>query len=149
MELSAERLRSLLAYDPLTGSFQWRHTGRGRSIGEAGFLDSKGYRRICIDGREYKAHRLAWLYVNEVWPRNVIDHRNRIRADNRIDNLRDVSVAENTQNTTPKRGVYRLHGKWRAEIKAHGKRKHLGYFVDQSAAEHAYKEAKMQLHAEA
>jgi hypothetical protein len=73
--LTVTRLREVLHYDPITGIFTWlvslsNHVGK-----VAGSLDGTGRVRIRVDGREYGAHRLAWLYMTGNWPVNEIDHR--------------------------------------------------------------------------
>ena len=82
------------------GNFYWRFSKQGRKMGEpAGTLNSDGYRAININKKIYMEHRLVWFYVTGEWPTNVIDHINRNRADNRLENLRDVSRQENSLNT--------------------------------------------------
>ncbi len=132
-ELTAEKLRSLLDYSPETGIFTWRVRRRGtRGIGcSAGRVDDEGYNIICINYVNYRAHRLAWLYVYGTWPVAQIDHRNRIRSDNRIDNIRDTTPTGNAYNRGPARksqtgrvGV----GFHKGRIRAYVGPKHLGYF---------------------
>ncbi len=100
-ELTAEYLRSILHYDQETGIFTWKvRTARRVKAGDvAGCSDGDGYRLIKVQSRLYKAHRLAWLYIHGSWPKDQIDHINRIRTDNRIANLREVSNKQNLQNT--------------------------------------------------
>lgn len=140
--ISQTRLRELLHYEPQTGAFTWKHTSRRRIAGkEAGWINAKGYRQIEIDGVAYKAHRLAWLFVYGTWPRGEIDHLNRTKDDNRVDNLRDVSRPQNIRNQAPRAGsttgvpgvVWRERlNKWVVEIgigpRANRWRKHLGTF---------------------
>lgn len=95
---SAEEVRKLLSYDPLTGVFSWRQSGKGRNSGAAGAVGGNGYRQITIRGRKYQAHRLAVLYVSGRWPVGDVDHINGDRDDNRVANLRSVSRALNMQN---------------------------------------------------
>ena len=85
------------------------------------------------------ANRLAWFYVYGEWPKQCIDHINRIKTDNRIANLRDVSHKENMANRDyhgrpPGMGcnmpvsAYRYRGRWAARKTVNGVRKWLGIF---------------------
>lgn len=102
--ITAEELRKHFHYDPVTGVFT-RLTRKNSH----GSIDRDGYLILKINRRQFKGHRMAWLYVYGVLPTHNIDHRNRIRADNRIDNLRDATQAVNVENTTrhpnPETGV--------------------------------------------
>ena len=77
-------------YDPETGLFF--RFGSARVLGS---LNSDGYVKIKMRGQTVLAHRLAWFYVHGVWPEFVIDHRNEVRHDNRIRNLRDIRQRKN------------------------------------------------------
>lgn len=148
--LTAERLRELLSYDAQTGLFTWRvsRPGRyGRVGAVAGFFDSSGHRRICLDCETYAAHRLAWLYVHGEWPVGDIDHKDTVRSNNAIDNLRPATNAENhfnmrrhRDNASGFKGVdfHRKVGRWRAVIHVGGKQSHLGYFDTAEAAHAVY-----------
>ena len=153
--LTAQRLRELLNYDPETGVFTRRlKNANCVKIGDiAGSLDGRGYCRIRIDGKKRRAHRLAWLYMHGKWPLGEIDHINGFPADNRISNLRDVSHTENTRNvhkpnrdnaSSKFRGVHwhRRDLKWTAQIRANGTIKYLGAFATEEAAAAAYVAAK-------
>ena len=78
-----------------------------------GSLDKDGYLIIKIKGKQYKAHRLVFAYFNDRFPTKEIDHINRNRTDNRIENLREVDRIENVHNTTKKinleTGVYGVY----------------------------------------
>ena len=67
-----------------------------------GSLDKDGYLIIKIKGKQYKAHRLVFAYHNGYFPTMEIDHINRNRLDNRIENLREVDRQTNVDNTTRK-----------------------------------------------
>ena len=67
-----------------------------------GSLDKDWYLIIKIKGKQYKAHRLVYAYFNGKFPDLEIDHINRKRTDNRIENLREVDRQRNVQNTTRK-----------------------------------------------
>jgi hypothetical protein len=154
--LTVERLREVLDYNPDTGVFLRRlGNGRGMKAGDiAGWVDSAGYRRICVDGRIYSAHRLAWLYVHDRWPVGDLDHRHGKEAGNGIANLREVSESENMQNQrraqrhnkTGLLGVSPYYRKFRAAITVDGKQNYLGYFETAELAHAAYLEAKRRLH---
>ena len=152
-ELTAERLRSILHYDPETGIFTWKvRTSTSVKVGDiAGCLDGGGYLRIRVQSRLYQAHRLVWLHVYGEWPKDQIDHINRNKTDNRIANLRDVSHKQNGQNrskpsnnTSGCPGVvwYKQNSKWVAKIKHNQKLIHLGYFTDLEEAVAARKAAE-------
>lgn len=89
-ELTAERLRELFRYDPSTGEFTRR----------VGTTNPDGCVMVSVDGRQYRANRLAVLYMTGAWPSpdQVVDHINRVRTDDRWDNLRVCTPAENNSN---------------------------------------------------
>lgn len=88
-DLTAERLRDLLNYDPETGVFVWTEQAYVQFRGQqAGNIDRGGWVAMTVDAGEYKAHRLAWLYTHGEWPQGRLTHVNGNRSDNRIENLR-------------------------------------------------------------
>ena len=82
-------IRDFLSYDAATGVFVWRRSsGRRAKTGSvAGSRNLLGYRTIGFRGREYLAHRLAWLFVHGEMPAEI-DHINGDPSDNRLANLR-------------------------------------------------------------
>ena len=101
---------------------------------EAGSLHKSGYLHVSFDGKKHKLHRLIWEYHNGSQPEGVIDHINGDKADNRIENLRDVSQQTNCQNMKPRdnaviSGVYKRNKRgcesWYASISIDGMKKHL------------------------
>lgn len=100
--LTQKRLKEVLHYNSRTGRFTWKINRQGNVKVDdvAGSLANTDRIVIRIDGKAYKAHRLAWLYVYGKWPDKNIDHINGIPSDNRIANLRDVTQAGNMQNLT-------------------------------------------------
>ena len=95
------RFDALYAYDPDTGQFRRKRYGkriagksRARPGDIVGFRTKSGYIRV---GPVF-AHRLAFLLMTGDWPKQVVDHINRDKADNRWCNLRDVSSSENLLN---------------------------------------------------
>lgn len=145
--ITAERLRSVLDYDRETGVFKWKQkTGKKVVVGSvAGCKSAEGYTIIRVDNYLVTAHRLAWLYVYGSMPNGSIDHVNRDRADNRIENLRLCSAAENAQNCkiskankSGVKGVYfnKRSKKWAAQIMVQRKVIHLGLYesIEEAAA---------------
>ena len=155
--LTHQSLINLLDYSPISGVFTWRvrprnHFKNVQAYGawntkfagkEAGGIDGKRYIRINIDKCKYYTHRLAWLYIHGEWPKNQIDHINRDKTDNRIQNLRDVTNQVNCQNmpmrnsnTSGITGVswYKNINRWAACIKVDGKTKHGGTFKNKDDA---------------
>jgi hypothetical protein len=53
-----------------------------------GRINTNGYRVINIEGREYYAHDLVYVYMTGEWPKVAIEHFNGNRDDNRWENLR-------------------------------------------------------------
>lgn len=152
-ELTQEKLRSLLGYDPLTGLFSRRSEDCSviRPKPNAG-----GYLRIFVDGKLHYAHRLAWLYVNGSFPPSQIDHVNLDKSDNRIANLRLATQQENSQNFPKTKrntsGIPGVHwckrdGKWCARIRiGNGLRLTIGYYDELSDAAVAVADAKARYH---
>ena len=99
--MNQKQLRELLWYDAQTGVFRWRKEMRRGIIkpwSVAGGVDNYGYIKIKIKQIDYRAHRLVWMYVYGQMPTNEIDHINGIRNDNRLCNLRPVTVKQNKEN---------------------------------------------------
>lgn len=96
-QLTHERLKKVLYYDPWTGWFTWiANVNRRFPIGSrASQYVGNGYLRVAVFGKRYMAHRLAWFYVHGVWPAEELDHVNRDQADNRIANLRQATRSQN------------------------------------------------------
>ena len=67
-----------------------------------GSYDKDGYLIIKVKRKQFKAHRLIWFLFRGEFPDGEIDHINRVRTDNRIENLRVVTRQENVDNTTKK-----------------------------------------------
>lgn len=129
--LTPERLREVLHYHAATGIFTWRvATSKRIRVGAIAGCKHKrdGRIYISVDRRLYKAHRLAWFYVEGVWPPHGIDHRDNVPDHNWFDNLRLATQAQNSQNQRRAHrdsksgllGVQFNHGKYFARLKRGG-----------------------------
>ena len=156
--LTPERLRELLHYDPETGRFIWRIPRQGTSgVGSiAGRINpGNGYIDICIDYRRYLGHRLAWIYMTGEWPKNDVDHRDRVRVNNVWSNLREATRAQNLANAskpkdgaTPFKGIQKNGKGWQAVIMVRGVRKCLGTYATPEKAADAYRHAALTMNGE-
>ena len=151
--LTQDRLKELLSYDPDSGDFTRLINRRSFKKGSvAGGLVSQGYIQIKIDGRKYLAHRLAFLYMTGSFPPNHTDHINGITDDNHWLNLRSATCGENMKNQKKRRdnksGFVGVNWddhtkKWRSQIQVDGKRIQLGLFISKRAAITARKVAEV------
>jgi hypothetical protein len=147
--LAQTEIKTLVDYNPETGFF----SKNGWAVGAY----REGYLKLYLRKTTYQAHRIAWTYVHGEWPSDdvIVDHKNCIRHDNRITNLRLVTHAENMQNKVKPQGnnpflgvtYNRFSKKWNATITANGKRIGLGSaFATPEEASEAYLAAKRKLH---
>lgn len=156
-ELNISNLRKILKYDPISGDFSWiaSRAGRFKPGARAGYKRPNGYVRINFNGSLYYAHRLAWLFVHDRWPSNEIDHIDGDPSNNRIENLREATRAENCQNVKASaKSASQLLGahydsiseRWLSQIAIDGRNIALGFFNSAEEAHTAYKTAKRKYH---
>jgi len=135
----SEKVRSLFEYDPNDGHLRWKVKRQKVIKGSiAGYVSkSDGYRYVCFDYNELLAHRVIWLLVTGDWPKSQIDHKNGIRDDNRLINLREATNGQNNTNKmVDKRNRLGVKGimydsdrkKYRVKISAKGKTYTVGRF---------------------
>ena len=107
----------------------------------------KGYIQGQFKGCKYLLHRLIWIYHNGNIPSGLhIDHINRVKSDNRIENLRLVTNSENHFNRESK-GIFKVPtGKFVAYVTKNYKRIHLGTFETEEEAKEARKIGKAKHH---
>ena len=156
MEITKQSLREIFDYQD--GYLLWKrppHKKGPQVIGEkAGCIDALGYWRIGLDKKRHYAHRLIWIWHHGTNP-SMIDHINCERADNRIENLRGCTKAENMRNSRKNaanksgvKGVCWVGGKWKAVVGYNCKHYHVGYFKDIKEAEKALQQKRVELHKE-
>lgn len=135
--ITQDELKRILKYNPYTGVFTSKVDSKNKRSGDILGRNSRGYTVIYIKNYNYRAHRLAWLYVHGAFPVNDIDHINGNRDDNRISNLRSVTNQENHKNKTllsnNKHGVTgvgwcKKRLIWRVSITVDLKHVHIGYY---------------------
>lgn len=150
--LSADQAKDLFLLD--AGRLINRvHRGRRALPGMvAGTPNGQGYLCVRVNTINYRVHRLVWLITYGRWPEGQIDHINGVRDDNRIENLREVSVQENQRNTHIRidntsgvTGVSKELWGWRARIKVGGKKINIGFFKSFDDAVAARKKAEAEL----
>lgn len=109
-------------------------------------MTPNGYLRFKFKGRSYLVHRVIWLLVTGEWPKNQIDHRNRLKGDNRWKNLRNATKSQNQTNCGPYqnnkcgvKGVQRREsGRYRAMVQFNKKLIRLGTYDTVQEAHAAY-----------
>jgi len=139
-KLTQKRLKELLDYNPMTGIFKWK-TYRAGKVSPGDIAGTKnhphGYVYIRINKKNYKAARLAWLYMNGYFPEHCVDHIDRDRKNDKWGNLRHVTQSCNVKNSSPKNtntsGVTGVsfsknRNKWVAQITVKYKNISLGRF---------------------
>lgn len=158
MALAVNAIKAKLSYNPETGEFSrlvrcGKYTG-GTLAGSLNKSKGQGYIIISINGKMYRAHRLAWLFVYGTLPPKgfEIDHINGNRADNRLANLRLATRSQNNANGRRRvdnksglRGVSPFRGtRWRVTIN----NRHVGVFKTKEAAAAAYADCAREAHGE-
>jgi hypothetical protein len=151
-----------MTQDELKAKFILRDDGvfvnrtNGRAVGNT---DKDGYTTIAFNVRgktkTHKAHRLVWLWYFGEMPAGQLDHINRVKDDNRIENLRLASAEQNMSNrqkmrnnTTGYKGVFRTGKKFHGAVQANKKRH---WIAPQDTAEQAFvklQQLRIELHGE-
>ncbi len=146
--MTKEKLLYYFEYLPCFGLLLWRnvsHLNRTRLIGKiAGRISCYGYQEIKIEGKHLKAHRIIWFLEKDEWV-NEIDHIDGNKLNNRIENLRSVTVRQNQQNQKRHRAGKLLGSSfdktknlWRSQIHVDGVQISLGNFGSERLAHEAY-----------
>jgi hypothetical protein len=140
--LTQDRLHHLFTYQD--GSLVRRVSIKGYHAGTVtGKMTEKGYVTAMVDGKHYRLHHLVWMYHHGYFEKEL-DHINRDRTDNRIENLRPCNHSQNLGNSRPRRNGYKgvslckCTGRWRAQLKGH-----IGRFDTEEEAALAYNAAAL------
>ena len=139
-----------ISYNPSTGTLH--RVPSGKMAGTV--CTDTGYIRFSYKNKNYLAHRVAWYLTHGEWPEQI-DHINRDRSDNKIENLRAVTYSQQSTNkvgwgASGKKGVYfhKGRGKWHARVHFKSKCHHVGYYDNLDEAKHDYDKKAKELHGE-
>lgn len=163
---------NLLEYAPSTGKLYWKPRPREMFTSHQSWgtwmtrysekeaftsLNDKGYFHGTLLGKNYLAHRIAFCIHHGRWPAGQVDHADRCRTNNKPDNLREATAAENLRNKTKSKnktskflGVHwcARDKSWIAKMRHNGITKCIGYFHDEQSAAMAYDAAAKSMHGE-
>jgi len=133
----------------------WTIQQRAKYLGKPAGYRSHGYVIVMVDGKNYRAHQLAWLLSFGAWPEGSLDHINCNRADNRLVNIRQATPSQNGHNRcAPRNNTSGMKGAsfsksnkaWQAQIGFRGVKTHLGFFETPEDAHQAYCRAAERMH---
>jgi hypothetical protein len=160
--VSAEYVRQILDYNPDKGVLVWRcrpdrdKKWNSRCAGkEAGEFSPSKYRRLTIDGKTFSYHHIVWLHQTGEWPIRELDHIDRDKMNNRIENLRLATRSEQMRNTvvrkdnkTGLKGVCwdKKSQRWFVSINVEKETKYRGYFNCPELAHLVYSELAGKYH---
>ena len=153
-------LEKVLRYDANTGLLYWTvFIYRIKKPGDlAGHHNSSGYIEIRYNRTTYQAHRIAWYLHTGADPGILqVEHIDTNKTNNKIQNLRLATAAQNSRNKGKKSGTLSQykgvtfsarHDKWVSQIQIGGKTTNLGYFTDELEAHRTYCLAAVEIHGE-
>ncbi len=153
IEQEYEKLKEYVTYNPKTGEFTQikKPSGKPTLRHNIGCYDAQGYKRISIKHVSHLAHRVAFYFTYGYVPERV-DHKDRDVRNNRIENLRAATAAQNAHNSVVMEGASGVRNvswmkrrqRWRARFLLNNK-EHVKIFKEKKDAETWVREAKVRL----
>ena len=154
--VTADDARAVFDYDPLTGVFLWKiRTGRRCIIGADARSIQKGRYTVKLGGTRFQASNVAWLITYGEWPSAEVDHRDKNKLNDAIDNLRlsttmknMMNIGKTRRNRTGYKGVSVHRSGFAVWIRADGYKYYLGVYDDVEHAGAVYRIAAAGMHGE-
>ena len=127
-EIPISELRALLRYEPETWKLYWHEGLKNNSYAgkEAFTAASDGGRRVGMVRRvRFKAHRVCFALIHGRWPVGMVDHIDGDQSNNREENLREATHAQNNSNRGSQNGSAsryvgvsfdKASGKWKGQV---------------------------------
>ena len=152
--ITQKQVKNIFRYE--NGVLYWKKptSTRIKSGSKAGCINSNGYMRMGLNGKDIYNHQVIFLYFNGYIPDNI-DHIDGNPLNNNIENLRECNQTQNLYNKSMQinntSGVKGVHWrkdtkKWVAKIQVKGKCIVLGNFLDLEFAELVINEARKLYH---
>ncbi len=145
-----ETLHEAFDYDPETGHLIRKHATKGYDAGRRiTRVNHSGYIVTTFNGVGYRVHHLIWIWHHGTAVLEI-DHINRVKSDNRIENLRSCEHIPNCGNTGPRVHKYKgvtfckTTNRWRAQISPNGGHRCLGRYDTIEEAALAYNTAALE-----
>lgn len=134
-----QELINILSYNPITGHMIWKEDRVANKVQGciAGSLSTQGYITISIDGANFRAQRLIWLYMTGDWPKGDVHHKDGNKVNNKWQNLELLNRSNHKKigsiRSDNKTGVVGVcwkkdRDKFHAQIRCDYKNINLGYY---------------------
>ena len=143
---SLEALNATFEFDAISGDLIRKSNGRAMRS-----KNTNGYYLARVGKEKFIVHRIIWKMCTGSDPAADIDHIDCVRTNNRLENLRLATAAQNSANrkgtgASGYRGVTFSRGRWHASMRVNGRKLYLGasHSLDEAAA--LYREAAKNRH---